>query len=85
MWKDIYGVLKPVVLGHAIITTSSRLFLMKLILNSSEVLMCGRGVRSILLFSLVARCIETIEVCNGACWFMSVLVTVWESVGIFVV
>ena len=30
---------------------------------SSEVLMCGGGVRSILLFPLVARCLETIDVC----------------------
>ena len=53
---------------------------------SSEMLMCGGGVRSILLFSLVARCLETIDVCI---WrmivFMSVVVTVWGSVGMFVV
>ena len=30
---------------------------------SSELLMCGGGVRSILLLPLVARCLETIEVC----------------------
>ena len=30
---------------------------------SSELLMYGGGVRSILLLSLVARCIETIDVC----------------------
>ena len=30
---------------------------------SSELLMCGGGVRSILLLSLVARCLETINVC----------------------
>ena len=30
---------------------------------SSELLMCGGGVRSILLLSLVARCLETIDVC----------------------
>ena len=30
---------------------------------SSELLMCGRGVRSILLLLLVARCLETIDVC----------------------
>ena len=48
--------------------------------------MCGGGVRSILLFSLVARCLETIDVCI---WrmivFMSFVVTVWGSVGMFVV
>ena len=30
---------------------------------SSELIMCGRGVRSILLLPLVARCLETIDVC----------------------
>ena len=30
---------------------------------SSELLVCGGGVRSILLLSLVARCQETIDVC----------------------
>ena len=30
---------------------------------SSELIMCGRGVHSILLFPLVARCLETIDVC----------------------
>ena len=37
---------------------------------SSELLMCGGGVRSILLLSLVARCPETIDVCI---WRMFVL------------
>ena len=53
---------------------------------SSELLICGGGVRSILLLPLVARCLETIDVCI---WrivvFMSVVVTVWVSVGMFVV
>ena len=30
---------------------------------SSELLMCGRGVRSMLLLPLVARCLEMIDVC----------------------
>ena len=30
---------------------------------SSELLVCGGGVRSILLLPLVARCLETIDVC----------------------
>ena len=30
---------------------------------ASELLMCGGGVRSILLLRLVARCLETIDVC----------------------
>ena len=43
---------------------------------SSELLMCG-GVLSILLLSLVARCLETIDVCIWRMFvFMSVIVTV---------
>ena len=30
---------------------------------SSELLMCGGGVHSILLLPIVARCLETIDVC----------------------
>ena len=41
---------------------------------SSELLMCGGGARSILLLPLVARCIETIEVCI---WCMFVLCLLW--------
>ena len=37
---------------------------------SSELLMCGGGVRSILLLSLVSRCLETVDVCI---WCMFVL------------
>ena len=37
---------------------------------SSELLMCGGGVHSILLLPLVARCLETIDVCI---WRMFVL------------
>ena len=37
---------------------------------ASELLMCGGGVRSILLLPLVARCLETIDVCI---WRMLVL------------
>ena len=47
---------------------------------SSELLMCGGGVRSILLLPLVARCLETIDVCIWRMFvFMSVVVTVWGS------
>ena len=47
----------------------------------SELLMC-----SILLLPLVARCLETIHVCIWRMFVcMCVLVTVWESVGLFVV
>ena len=56
----------------------------------SSKLMCGGGVRSILFLILVARCLETIDVCIIHCiWrmyvFMSVVVTGWGSVGMFVV
>ena len=53
---------------------------------SSELLMCGGGGRSILALSLVARCQETIYVCIWRIFvFVSVIVTVWGSVGTFVV
>ena len=52
----------------------------------SELLMCGGGVRSILLLPLVATCLETIAVCIWRMFvFMSVVVNVWGSVGMFVV
>ena len=45
---------------------------------SSELLMCGVCVRSILLLAVVARCLETIDVCIWRMLvFMSVVVTVW--------
>ena len=48
---------------------------------SSELLVCGGGVRSILLMPLVARCLETIDVCIWRMFVcMSVVVTVWGSV-----
>ena len=49
---------------------------------SSELLMYGGGERSILLLHLVARCLETIDVCIWRMFvFMSVVVTqgLWES------
>ena len=53
---------------------------------SSALLMCDGGVHSILLLPLVARCLETIDVCIWCMVvFMSVVVTVWGSVGNFVV
>ena len=53
---------------------------------SSELLMCGGGVRNIFLLPLVSRCLETIDVCIWRMFvFMSVVVTVWEYVGMFVV
>ena len=52
----------------------------------SGLLMCGGGMRSILLLPLVARCLERIDVCIRRMFvFMCVVVTVWGSVGMFVV
>ena len=52
----------------------------------SVLLIRGRGVRSIFLLPLVARCLEAIDVCIWRMFvFMSVVVTVWGSVGMFVV
>ena len=43
---------------------------------SSELLMYGGGVHNILLLTLVARCLETIDVCIWRMFvFMSVVVT----------
>ena len=53
---------------------------------SSELIMCDGGARSILLLPLVARCLETIDVCIWRMFvFMSVVVTVLGYVGMFVV
>ena len=54
--------------------------------NLAATLICGGGVRSILFLSLLARCLETIDVCIWRMFvFLSVVVTVWGSVGMFVV
>ena len=49
---------------------------------TSELIMCGDGVHSILLLLFVARCLETIDVCIWHMFvFMSVVVIVcdlWE-------
>ena len=54
---------------------------------SSELIMCGGGVRSILLLHIVARCLKTIDVCIKRMFvFMSVVVTMGGGyVGMFVV
>ena len=53
---------------------------------ASELLMCGGGLRSILLLPLMARCLQTIDVCIWRMFvFMSVVVIVCRSVGMFVV
>ena len=43
---------------------------------SAELLMCGGGMRSILLLPLVDRCLETIDVCIWRMLFMSVVLFV---------
>ena len=54
--------------------------------SSSELIMCGGGVHSISLLALVARCLETIDVCIWRMFnFMSVVVILCGSVGMFVV
>ena len=54
--------------------------------TSSDMLMFGGGVRNILLLPLVASYIETIDVYIWRIFvFMSGVVTVWGSVGMFVV
>ena len=46
--------------------------------------MCGGGLHSILSLPHVARCLETIYVCIWRMFvFMSVVVIVWGSVGMF--
>ena len=53
---------------------------------SSELLMCGGGVCSILLLPHEARYLETVDVCIWRMFvFMSVVVIVWGSVGMYVV
>ena len=54
--------------------------------NSSVLLMCVGGVRSIVVLPIVARCLEAIDVCIWRMFvFMSVVVTGWRFVGMFVV
>ena len=49
---------------------------------SSELIMCGEGVRSILVLPFVARCLETIDVCIWRMFVcMYVVVTVWGVCG----
>ena len=48
--------------------------------------MCGEGVHSMLLLPLVARCLETIDACIWRMFvFMSVVMIVWGSVGMYFV
>ena len=50
---------------------------------SSELLMCGGGVRSVLLLPLVDRCLETIDVCIWRMFIFMSVVIVWVSVGMY--
>ena len=52
---------------------------------SSELLMCGGGACSILLLSLVARCLETIDVCIWRVCFYVCCSDCVGSLGMFVV
>ena len=72
--------------GDLVVLSWARVRRVRLGIISSELKMCGVGVRSILLLPLVARCLETIDVCIWHMFvFMSVVLTVWGSVGMFVV
>ena len=54
--------------------------------TSSELLICGGCVRSIVVLPLVIRYLETIDACIWRTFvFMSGVVTVWGSVGMCVV
>ena len=72
--------------GYLFVLRLARVQRVRPVSLSSELLMCGGRVRSILLLPLVARCLKTIGVCIWRMFvFMSVVVTVWGSVGMFVV
>ena len=72
--------------GDLFVPSWARVQRVKRVCFSSELLMCGRDVRSIFVLPLVARCLETIDVCIWRMFvFMYVVVTVWGSVGMFVV
>ena len=72
--------------GDLFVLSSARVRRVRLGSLSSELLVWGGGVCSILLLSLVARCLETIDVCIWRMFvFVYVVVTVWGLVGMFVV
>ena len=51
---------------------------------SSELLRCGGGVGRILLLPIMARCLETIDVCCGnVCCVAALLKSVFLSLGVF--
>ena len=49
--------------GNLFVLSWARVRLVRRGSISSELIMCGGGVSSILLLPLVARCLETIDVC----------------------
>ena len=72
--------------GHLFVLSWARVLRVRRGSLHSELLVCVEGVRSILLLPLVARCLETIDVCIWHMFvFICVVVTVWGSVGMFVV
>ena len=72
--------------GHLFVISGARVRGVRRGSISSELLICGGGVRSIMLLPLVARCLETMDVCIWHMFvFMSVVVTVWGVVGMCVV
>ena len=70
--------------GYLFVLSWARVRRVRLGSLSSDLTMCGGGVCSILLLPLVARCLETIDVCIWRMFvFMSVVVIVWAVVGRF--
>ena len=65
--------------GDSFVHSWARLRRVMQINTSSVLLMCGGGVRSILLLPLVARCLETIDV---RIWHMFVFMSVVVTVGV---
>ena len=72
--------------GDSFVLSWARVRRVKRESTSSELLMRGGCMRINLSLPLVARCLETIDVCIWRMFvFMSVVVTMWEFVGLFVV
>ena len=72
--------------GYLFVLSLARVRRVRRVRISLDPIMCGGGMCSILLLFLVARCIETIDVCIWRKFdFMSVVVTVWGAVGMLVV
>ena len=72
--------------GDLFVQSWARVRRVRLASISSELLMCSGCVLSIYILHLVARCLATIDVCTWRMLVcMSVVVTVWGYVGMFVV